>query len=161
MRTDAEKRAEQTRIALAYQESCERARGKRHGVVVTPVEVVDHQVRAAVTAIRQQYGPSTDLTRVKVLDPFGGTGIYLARLMQTVELDANDKIRLAARSLMVEIDATACRMAVDNLRAVMAEETGQCQVVPLVCQADTFTTGDEVWDPAWRLTHLYQDGAAA
>ena len=63
---------------------------------------------------------------------------------------------LGAKALRQEEIALAYQAAVTNLRAVMAEETGQDQIAPLVCQADTYTTGDEVWDMTWRLAHLYR-----
>lgn len=160
MSTDEEKKQRQEALAARYQAECERIRGKRHGVVVTPVEVVDFQVRAVITEARRVHGDDVDLARMRLLDPFGGTGIYLARFLQTVPLDGRGKIRLADQALMIEIDDAACRFAVENLRAVMEEETGQSQIVPLVCQADTFTTGDEVWDRAWRLAHLFEGSAA-
>ena len=156
------KQSRQEEIALAYQAACEARRGKRHGVVVTPVEVVDHQVRSVLQLAQDQHGPGRDtLVRIRALDPFGGTGIYLARLIQLVPLEPCDKIVLASRAVMVEIDPDACQAAVANLRAVMAEETGQDQIMPLVCQADTYTTGDEVWDMTWRLAHLYRRTRAA
>lgn len=139
------KQSRQEEVALAYQAACETRRGKRHGVVVTPVEVVDHQVRAVLQLAQDQHGPGRD-TLVRIL----------ARLIQLVPLEPCDKIVLASRAVMVEIDPDACQAAVANLRAVMAEETGQDQIMPLVCQADTYTTGDEVSDMTWRLAHLYR-----
>lgn len=140
------KSTRQHQIALDYQCGTDTSRGKRDGVVVTPVEVVDFIIRGTIDQIRDRHGVGPEDPRVKILDPFGGTGIFLARLMQTVDLTAQQKIDLAKRCRMVEIDPEACAIARANLTAVMAEETGQAEIVPKVINADTFTLGDEVWD---------------
>ena len=71
-------------LAQAYQEytaAKNTSRGKQDGVVVTPVEIVDFQIRALADVLKRR-GMSFADPRVQVTDPFGGTGIYLARLMQ-------------------------------------------------------------------------------
>ena len=139
------KAARQTKIAREYQASVDRRRSQRDGVVVTPVEVVDFQIRSVIDQLAQQ-GVTLADERVKILDPFGGTGIYLARLMQLAPLTPKEKVALATRCRMVEIDPEACEVARSNLAAVMREETGQDAVVPSVICTDTFALGDEVWD---------------
>lgn len=136
---------QQERLARQYQASVAKQRGQRDGVVVTPVEVVDYQIHSVFSQLAAQGVTLTD-ERVKILDPFGGTGIYLARLLQLAPLTPEEKIDLATRCRMVEIDEAACQMARENLAAVMREETGQDAVVPKVIHADTFTLGDEVWE---------------
>lgn len=138
-------RAERQRqIAAAYQHSVTPRRRQRDGVVATPIEIVDYQIRSVIDLLAAQGVTLTD-ERVKILDPFGGTGIYLARLMQIAPLTPAEKINLATRCRMVEIDADACEAAKANLAAVMREETGQDRVTPTVIHADTFQLGDEVW----------------
>lgn len=137
------KAAAQEVIAAAYQASVHTRRQSKDGVVVTPVQVVDFQVRAAISEIERQ-APLTD-PRVRILDPFGGTGIYLARFLQLADLDPTEKVDLARRMRMVEICPTACQYARANLSGVMWQETAQTVIRPQVICADTFTLEDDVW----------------
>lgn len=73
---------EQTHLARLYQNTADKLRAQRDGVVVTPVEVVDFQIRAIKTALHTM-GKTLADPEVRVIDPFGGTGIYAARLLQT------------------------------------------------------------------------------
>ena len=116
----------QTQLAQNYQRATNARRGQRDGVVVTPVEIVDYQIRAVKHALAQQNATLAD-PRVQILDPFGGTGIYLARLM-------------------IELDPEACRIADQNLRTIFREETGRPARKSIVHNADTF-----IIDNPWEL----------
>ena len=144
---DDPRAAEQTRIAADYQRAVEARRGRRDGVVVTPVEIVDFQVRAVIDSLAAR-GVTLADPRVKILDPFGGPGIYLARLLQLASLTPAGKLDLATRCRMVEIDPDACEVARANLTAVMLAETGQSRIRPIVICGDTFTLSDDVWTVA-------------
>lgn len=147
MRTDKEKAAEQAQIAINYQKGTDWKRGKRDGVVVTPTQVVDYINRSVSDVLKSLTLQGTSLAdpRVVVMDPFGGTGIFLARLIQVAPLTPTEKADLIGRCRMIELDEDAARIARENLAAVCLEETGQ-HVRPIVIQADTFLLGDEVWD---------------
>ena len=58
----------------------------RLGIVYTPVEVVDFILKSANHALRTEFGRSLSDLGVHVLDPFAGTGIFLARLLQSPDL---------------------------------------------------------------------------
>lgn len=56
---------DQARLARLYQNTADKMRGQRDGVVVTPVEIVDFQIRAiknleALQKIIEEDGPSTE-----------------------------------------------------------------------------------------------------
>ena len=51
-------------------------------IVYTPVEVVDFIIRSVQHVLRTQFNTGFD-GAVKVLDPFAGTGIFLARLLES------------------------------------------------------------------------------
>ena len=121
MRGDREKQLEQEAIARTYQQLVEARRQQRDGVVVTPCEVVDFQIRSTLEAVKQQYGRAPD-DGIEWLDPFGGTGIYTARLLQLAPLPPERKRRLAANCAVVETDREAAQMAANNLAAVYEEE---------------------------------------
>ena len=55
---------------------------KRLGIVYTPVEIVDFMVRSAEAICQKEFGRSISDENVHVLDPFCGTGTFLARLLE-------------------------------------------------------------------------------
>lgn len=159
--TDGRKQAEQLQIAAAYQAHVNKdvRRQKRDGVVVTPIEVVDFQIRSILGLLRQQkIEPDVN---VEWLDPFGGTGVYTARLLQLVDLPPRRKQDMAHNCVVIEIDPTAAQFAANNLAAVYEEETGVPGCVRVIC-ADTFAlpANADLWDdglpvvqpngPFWR-----------
>lgn len=140
--------AVQQRIARDYQQGTGTARGQRDGVVVTPVEIVDCQVRAVIHQIASRGCTLAD-PEVRIVDPFGGTGIYLARMMQLSGLSPDQLDDLYHRRMvMVEIDPEACAIADKNLRDVYQQETGRTARHSIVHNFDTFTLGDDVWELA-------------
>ena len=55
----------------------------RLGIVYTPPEIVDFILASADRVLRDEFGRSLSHENVHVLDPFTGTGIFLARLLQS------------------------------------------------------------------------------
>ena len=55
---------------------------KRLGIVFTPVEVVDFIIRSADDAMRTAFGQSLGDPGVAIIEPFAGTGTFIARLLQ-------------------------------------------------------------------------------
>lgn len=134
---------EQVNLSRLYQETADKARGQRDGVVVTPVEIVDYQIRAIKTALHSM-GKTLADPEVRIIDPFGGTGIYTARLLQTSGLTPQQITELYHHRLLVlELDETAALMAEVNLRTVHRQLTGVNPVKRIVHCVDTFTLLDE------------------
>ena len=91
----------------------------RLGIVYTPMEVVDFILKSADRVLREEFGRSISGKNVHVLDPFTGTGIFLARLLQSElgliqdsdflrkyrrELHANELVLLAYYIATVHIE---------------------------------------------------------
>ena len=55
----------------------------RLGIVYTPVEVVDFVLASADRAMREAFGRGLGAPGVHVLDPFAGTGVFPARLLES------------------------------------------------------------------------------
>ena len=55
---------------------------ERLGIVFTPVEVVDFIIRSADDAMRTAFGQSLGDHGVSIIEPFAGTGTFVARLLQ-------------------------------------------------------------------------------
>lgn len=140
---------EQERIARLYQElaNSDAKRQKCDGVVVTPVQVVDFQIRSTIDSLKREHNREPD-DGVEWFDPFGGSGIYLARLLQTVDLPPERKWALAQNCVMIEIDRQAAQIAANNLAGVLFEETGRVGCIHVICH-DTFTLSPEV--DLWAL----------
>ena len=94
-----------------------RKEADRLGIVYTPVEVVDFILHSADRVLRQEFGRGLGGEGVHVLDPFAGTGIFLARLLQSGliadadlarkykdELHANEIVLLAYYIAAVHIE---------------------------------------------------------
>jgi predicted helicase len=137
-RTDNEKAQEQEVISRHYQEEANKNinRQKRDGVVVTPTEVVDFQIKSVIERMKTVHGrdPDQDL---EWLDPFGGSGIYTARLLQIVDLPPDRKYALSQNCIVIEIDPIAAQICANNLAKVLLEETGVNGFVRVIC-TDTF-----------------------
>ena len=89
----------------------------RLGIVYTPVEIVDYILASADRVLREEFGRSLSDEGVHVLDPFTGTGIFLARLLQSTliqdadlqrkyrnELHANELVLLAYYIAAIHIE---------------------------------------------------------
>ena len=94
-----------------------RKEADRLGIVYTPVEVVDFILHSADAILHDEFGRSLNDEGVHVLDPFTGTGTFLARLLQSdliqpddlerkyrEELHANELVLLAYYIAAVNIE---------------------------------------------------------
>jgi predicted helicase len=69
------------------------------GIVYTPVEVVDFILRAADQALRDAFGRGLTDEGVHIIDPFTGTGTFIARLLQSGLISPADLARKYANEL--------------------------------------------------------------
>lgn len=123
------------------------------GVVYTPVEVVDFILRSANDVLHEHFGRRLADKQVHILDPFTGTGTFIARLLQNVdligdadlarkyhhELHANEVVLLAYYVAGVNIESAY------RARSGADENTG----FPGIVLTDTFqmTEGRGLLDP--------------
>lgn len=70
-------------------ESADKKSAEKHGIVYTPVEVVDFIINSVDILLRRHFGVSLNDRPVKVLDPFAGTGTFLTRLLESGLIDGN------------------------------------------------------------------------
>ena len=66
---------------------------KRLGIVYTPVPLVDFMLRSAEAVCRQHFGKSLSDPEVEILDPFTGTGTFLARLLTITDANGEPLVR--------------------------------------------------------------------
>lgn len=114
------------------------------GIVYTPVEVVDFILHAADDALRRHLGASLSDEGVHVLDPFTGTGTFIARLLQSGLVRKHD----LARKYVSEIHANEILLLAYYIAAINIESTyhdltagsgdGPYQTFPGIVYTDTF-----------------------
>ena len=91
---------------------------EQHGVVYTPVEIVDFIIKSIEHVLREEFGRGLDSKDVKILDPFAGTGTFISRLLESglirenmyekyrEDMHANELILLAYYIATVNIETT-------------------------------------------------------
>ena len=91
---------------------------ERHGIVYTPMEIIDFIIQSVEVLLHENYGAGFNNRAVKVLDPFAGAGTFLTRLLESGlitdnlyekyknDLFANELILLAYYIATVNIETT-------------------------------------------------------
>lgn len=172
---------EQKRIARWYQieshkildaayAANQKANKTTHGVkskeiVVTPIEVVDYQVRSLILQCKEQYPEKWTYRSVHWHDPFAGSGIFMCRTMRILYDDewySSYDIKQAWEDGNFEcweitpIGAYICKV---NMEREFRQITGEYPRLPaLVYCRDTFEPDiryGDMWDPFWGC--VYRD----
>ncbi|MDE0659749.1 MAG: DEAD/DEAH box helicase family protein [Gammaproteobacteria bacterium] len=91
---------------------------QRLGIVYTPTEVVDFILRSADLVLWDEFGRGLTNPGVHVLDPFTGTGIFLARLLQLGLVEKRD----LERKFRSELHANKVVLLAYYIAAVNIEE---------------------------------------
>ena len=130
------------------------------GIVYTPVEVVDFINRSVADVLQATFGRSLSDENVHVLDPFTGTGTFIARMIQSGLINAEALPRKYAYELHAnEIVLLAYYIASINIEnAYHATQNEDVAYTPFngICLTDTFQLGetdDTNWLYAPALPH--------
>ena len=70
-------------------ESADKKSSQKHGIVYTPIEIIDYILHSVQYILKKEFGTEFADRQVKILDPFTGTGTFLARLIESGYLDRN------------------------------------------------------------------------
>ena len=92
---------------------------ERLGIVYTPVEVVDFILHSADHALHKHMGRRLTESGVHVLDPFTGTGTFLVRLLQNLDLIQDGDL---ARKFASELHANEIVLLAYYIAAINVEE---------------------------------------
>ena len=92
---------------------------ERLGIVYTPVEIVDFIIRAVSDLLQGEFGASLSDEGVHVLDPFTGTGTFVARLIAERLIAPND----LPRKYRSEIHANEIMLLAYYIAAVNIENS--------------------------------------
>lgn len=125
------------------------------GIVYTPVEIVDFIINSADFVLQHEFGKRLADRNVHILDPFTGTGTFIARLIQSglipkevlaskyqKELHANEIVLLAYYIASINIE--------NSYHDTMGDET-EFVPFPGICLTDTFQLGEADYMPTPSL----------
>jgi predicted helicase len=111
----------------------------QHGIVFTPIEVVDYILRSTGQALRQSHGCGLPGEQVQIIDPFAGTGIFTVRLLQGDLIPDADLSRVYRHQLHGhEIVPLSWFVAITNIEIAYAERTRRCLPYSGLTLTDTF-----------------------
>ena len=128
---------------------------ERLGIVYTPVEIVDFILHSADDVLRREFNRSLSDEGVHILDPFAGTGIFLARLLQSHLIRDEDLERKYREELHAnEIVLLAYYIATVNIEEALRGRRGvDSEYEPFngIVWTDTFNLNkeDEFTRPIW------------
>ena len=98
--------------------SADKKSAEKHGIVYTPIEVIDFILNSVQDVLHDEFGTDFSDRAIKMLDPFAGTGTFLSRLLESGmlgdnpyekykhDLFANELILLAYYVATVNIETT-------------------------------------------------------
>ena len=126
---------------------------ERLGIVYTPVEVVDFIIHSVNDVLSEEFGQTLGSRGVHILDPFTGTGTFIARLIQSglispeelpfkyrSEIHANEIVLLAYYIASINIES-----------AYMEAAKGGHAPFEGICLTDTFQLHEQDRDMVARL----------
>ena len=135
----------------------------RLGIVYTPVEVVDFILHSADEVLQKEFGRNLSDEGVHVLDPFTGTGIFLARLLQSDLIQVSDLERKYQKELHAnEIVLLAYYIAAVNIEEAYRGQDGEnSRYEPFsgIVLTDTFNLNE--WHPNLQRAWLPDNNARA
>lgn len=123
-----------------------RKASERLGIVYTPNEIVDFILRSADELSREHFGKGLADEGVHILDPFTGTGTFLAQLILNPELMPDAKLPYKFRNELwgYEISLLAYYVAAVNLeQAYRARMGGNYVAFPNIALTDTFQNTED------------------
>lgn len=117
------------------------------GIVYTPVEVVDFIVHSVGYILQKEFNRSISDENVHVLDPFTGTGTFIARLLQSGLIKKEDLERKYTKELHAnEIVLLAYYIAsinIENIYHDLSDDGDTYRPFDGICLTDTFQLGED------------------
>lgn len=131
------------------------------GIVYTPVECVDFIIKSVEHLLQKEFGSSLTNKNVHILDPFTGTGTFIARLLQSGLIKPEDMERKYREEIHCnEIVLLAYYVADVNIETVFHEITKRKDYLTYdgICLTDTFQINEN--DDALDETLAMQKNSA-
>ncbi len=132
------------------------------GIVYTPVECVDFILHSVDALLKKEFHVSLSDRGVHVLDPFAGTGTFMARLLQSGLIRPEDLERKYREELHCnEIVLLAYYVADVNIESAFHAETKRRDYLRYdgICLTDSFELAERREAP--QLCEAFRDNSAA
>jgi predicted helicase len=98
---------------------------EQHGVVYTPVEVIDFIIQSVEQLLHEHFDMGFNTRSVKVLDPFTGTGTFLTRLLESGLITTNLSKKYKHDLFANELILLAYYIATVNIETTYSKLTGK------------------------------------
>lgn len=110
------------------------------GIVYTPIQIVDFIINSVQSAMVEEFGTSLSDKNVHVLDPFTGTGTFVARLLQSGHIKKKDLNRKFDQEIHAnELILLAYYIAAVNIESVFGSvNEGEYRPFKSLVLTDTF-----------------------
>ncbi len=115
------------------------------GIVYTPVEVVDFIIHSVNDVLKKEFDRTLGDKDVHILDPFTGTGTFIARLLQSGLIDKRDLPHKYKNEIFAnEIVLLAYYIAAVNIENAYHDAMGEKDYLSFegICLTDTFQLGE-------------------
>jgi predicted helicase len=111
-----------------------------HGIVYTPQPIVDFMIQSVNKILQQEFGKSLASQGVHILDPFVGTGNFIARVMRVIAQQSQMTLKSKYRHELHcnEIMLLPYYIASMNIEHEYLDLMGEYQPFEGICLADTF-----------------------
>jgi predicted helicase len=108
-----------------------------HGIVYTPVSIVNFMVRSVEDILQREFGKSLSSPDVHILDPFVGTGNFIVHIMQEIKKTALAK-KYHDELHCNEVMLLPYYIASMNIEHEFYDLTGSYETFEGICLVDTF-----------------------
>src|SRR5436190_9068932 len=108
-----------------------------HGIVYTPVSIVNFMVRSVEDILQKEFGKSLSSSDVHILDPFVGTGNFIVHIMQAIKKTALPQ-KYRDELHCNEVMLLPYYIASMNIEHEFFEATGKYELFEGICLVDTF-----------------------
>jgi predicted helicase len=108
-----------------------------HGIVYTPVSIVNFMVRSVEDILQKEFGKSLSSSDVHILDPFVGTGNFIVHIMQAMKKTALAQ-KYHNELHCNEVMLLPYYIASMNIEHEFFEATGKYESFEGICLVDTF-----------------------
>jgi len=112
-----------------------------NGIVYTPEAIVDFIIHSAAETLKQEFNIEFGSENVNILDPFTGTGTFIARLIESSIISPHDLERKYRYELFAnEITLLAYYIAAVNIENAFSRKTKTEEYIPFehILLTDTF-----------------------
>ena len=125
----------------------DRKAATKHGIVHTPVEIVNFILDSVQYILESEFDRSFDDRTVKVLDPFTGTGIFISQLLERGMISPEAlRTKYLHDIYASEIMLPAFYVAMSNIEASYQKVSGEYVPLDGIAYMDTFAQ-----HPSYRL----------